>query len=149
ENSALNPWAYIRVKNEDITLRASLESILPAIQRGIIAYNDCDDKSEEIILEFCKQYPSFIPKKYPYNVQIQNPKNEENKLYSYYNWAASFIPKGQWLVKIDVDHIYDAKKLFSSFYLAKKDNDLVSIARLNVAVYENKVYVVPNYYIDV
>ncbi|MBZ8003569.1 hypothetical protein CCANL267_03630, partial [Campylobacter canadensis] len=47
------------------------------------------------------------------------------------------------------NHIYYSKKLFSSFYLAKKDNDLVSIARLNVAVYENKVYVVPNYYIDV
>ncbi|MBZ8004087.1 beta-1,4-N-acetylgalactosaminyltransferase, partial [Campylobacter canadensis] len=73
----------------------------------------------------------------------------ENKLDSYYNWAASFIPKGQWLFKIYVDHSYDAKKLFSSFYLAKKDNDLVSIARLNVAVYENKVYVVPHYYIDV
>ncbi|EAH8789004.1 acylneuraminate cytidylyltransferase, partial [Campylobacter jejuni] len=62
-NSPLNPWAYIRVKNEALTLRASLESILPAIQRGVIGYNDCTDGSEEIILEFCKQYPSFIPVK--------------------------------------------------------------------------------------
>lgn len=29
--SPLNPWAFIRVKNEVITLRTSLESILPAI----------------------------------------------------------------------------------------------------------------------
>nr|WP_276309253.1 hypothetical protein [Campylobacter hepaticus] len=72
--SPLNPWAFIRVKNEAITLRASLESILPAIQRGVIGYNDCDDGSEEIILEFCKQYPSFIPIKYPYEIQIQNQK---------------------------------------------------------------------------
>ncbi|MCW1553456.1 hypothetical protein OLS59_10380, partial [Campylobacter jejuni] len=28
----MNPWAFIRVKNEAITLKASLESILPAIQ---------------------------------------------------------------------------------------------------------------------
>ncbi|EFO9589602.1 beta-1,4-N-acetylgalactosaminyltransferase, partial [Campylobacter jejuni] len=33
--SPLNPWAFIRVKNEVITLKASLESILPAIQRGV------------------------------------------------------------------------------------------------------------------
>lgn len=52
--SPLNHWAYVRVKNEARTLRASLDSILPAIQRGVIGYNDCDDGSEEIILEFCK-----------------------------------------------------------------------------------------------
>ncbi|EAK0828456.1 beta-1,4-N-acetylgalactosaminyltransferase [Campylobacter lari] len=147
--SSLNPWAFIRVKNEAITLRASLESILPAIQRGVIGYNDCTDGSEEIILEFCKQYPSFIPVKYPYEVQIENPQSEENKLYSYYNYVASFIPQGEWLVKIDVDHIYDAKKLYKSFYIPKKDNDVVSIARMNFAICENKVYIVPNYYIDV
>ena len=53
--SPLNPWAFIRVCNEAITLKSCLESILPAIQRGVIAYNDCTDGSEEIILEFdCK-----------------------------------------------------------------------------------------------
>lgn len=74
--SPLNPWAFIRVKNEAITLKASLESILPAIQRGVIGYNDCTDGSEEIILEFCKQYPSFIPIKYPYEFKFktQNQK---------------------------------------------------------------------------
>ncbi|EAK1157101.1 beta-1,4-N-acetylgalactosaminyltransferase [Campylobacter jejuni] len=149
KNSPLNPWAFIRVKNEAITLRASLESILPAIQRGVIGYNDCDDGSEEIILEFCKQYPSFIAKKYPHEVQIENPQSEANKLYTYYNWVASFIPQNEWLIKIDVDHIYDAKKLYKSFYIPKKENDVVSIARLNIAIYENEVYIVPNYYIDV
>lgn len=129
--SPLNPWAYIRVKNEAVTLRASLESILPVIQRGIIGYNDCDDGSEEIILEFCEQYPSFIPKKYPYEVQINNPKSEENKLYSYYNWVASFIPKEEWFIKIDCDHIYDAKKLYKSFYIPKNKYDVVSYARID------------------
>ncbi|EAJ7432038.1 beta-1,4-N-acetylgalactosaminyltransferase [Campylobacter coli] len=148
KSSPLNPWAFIRVKNEAITLKASLESILPAIQRGIIGYNDCDDGSEEIILEFCKQYPSFIPKKYPHKIQIENPQSEENKLYTYYNWVASFIPQGEWLIKIDVDHIYDAKKLYKSFYIPRKDNDAVSIARLNIAIYNNEVYIVPNYYTD-
>ncbi|EAH8850752.1 beta-1,4-N-acetylgalactosaminyltransferase [Campylobacter lari] len=147
--SPLNPWAFIRVKNEVITLRTSLESILPAIQRGIIGYNDCTDGSEEIILEFCKQYPSFIPVKYPYEVQIKNPQSEKNKLYYYYNYIASFIPQGEWLIKIDVDHYYDAKKLYKSFYIPQTNKDIVSIARLNIAVENNKVYVVPHYFIDV
>ncbi|EDP6836919.1 beta-1,4-N-acetylgalactosaminyltransferase [Campylobacter lari] len=139
--SPLNPWAFIRVKNEAITLRASLESILPAIQRGVIGYNDCTDGSEEIILEFCKQYPSFIPVKYPYEVQIENPQSEENKLYSYYNYVASFIPQGEWLIKIDVDHYYDAKKLYKSFYIPKKDYHVVSYSRIDFAFNDGKFYV--------
>ncbi|QOR01978.1 beta-1,4-N-acetylgalactosaminyltransferase [Campylobacter sp. 2014D-0216] len=137
----LNPWAFIRVKNEATTLRASLESILPAIQRGVIGYNDCTDGSEEIILEFCKQYPSFIPVKYPYEVQIENPQGEENKLYSYYNYIASFIPQGEWLIKIDVDHYYDAKRLYKSFYIPKKDYHVVSYSRIDFVFNDGKFYV--------
>ncbi|MCV3423000.1 beta-1,4-N-acetylgalactosaminyltransferase [Campylobacter lari] len=139
--SPLNPWAFIRVKNEVITLRASLESILPAVQRGVIGYNDCTDGSEEIILEFCKQYPSFIPVKYPYEVQIENPQSEENKLYSYYNYVASFIPQGEWLIKIDVDHYYDAKKLYKSFYIPKKDYHVVNYSRIDFVFNDGEFYV--------
>ncbi|EAL6767570.1 beta-1,4-N-acetylgalactosaminyltransferase, partial [Campylobacter jejuni] len=142
--SPLNPWAFIRVKNEAITLKASLESILPAIQRGVIGYNDCTDGSEEIILEFCKQYPSFIPIKYPYEIQIQNPKSEENKLYSYYNYVASFIPKDEWLIKIDVDHYYDAKKLYKSFYIPRKNYHVISYSRIDFIFNEEKFYVYQN-----
>ncbi|HEB7535538.1 TPA: hypothetical protein RZH59_001632, partial [Campylobacter coli] len=142
--SPLNPWAFIRVKNEAITLRASLESILPAIQRGVIGYNDCTDGSEKIILDFCKQYPSFIPVKYPYEIQIENPKNSKNKLYNYYIYIASFIPLGEWFIKIDVDHYYDAMRLYKSFYLPKADNDVVWYKRIDVLVSNSKVYFVKN-----
>ncbi|AJD05248.1 beta-1,4-N-acetylgalactosaminyltransferase [Campylobacter lari] len=140
--SPLNPWAFIRVKNEAITLRASLESILPAIQRGVIGYNDCTDGSEEIILEFCKQYPSFIPVKYPYEVQIENPQSENNKLYSYYNYVASFIPQGEWLVKIDVDHYYDAKRLYKSFYIPKKDYEVLTYSRMDFIINQNQINII-------
>ncbi|HEF3482387.1 TPA: beta-1,4-N-acetylgalactosaminyltransferase, partial [Campylobacter jejuni] len=133
-----NPWAFIRVKNEATTLRVSLESMLPAIQRGVIGYNDCTDGSEEIILEFCKQYPSFIPVKYPHEVQIENPQSEENKLHSYYNYVASFIPQDEWLIKIDVDHYYDAKKLYKSFYMASK-NTAVRFPRINFLILDKIV----------
>ena len=138
--SPLNPWAYVRVKNEAKTLRASLDSILPAIQRGVIGYNDCDDGSEKI-LEFCKQYPSFIPVKYPYKVIIENPTQEENKLYSYYNYILNFIPKNEWFIKIDVDHIYDAKRLYKSFYLPNKQTDIVTLSRMDFYIKNNQVFI--------
>ncbi|MBJ6740530.1 hypothetical protein JG667_09260, partial [Campylobacter jejuni] len=112
------------------------------IQRGIIGYNDCNDGSEEIILEFCKQYPSFIPVKYPYEVQIENPQSEENKLYSYYNYVASFIPQGEWLIKIDVDHIYDAKRLYKSFYIPKKDYDIVVYSKMDFLINDEDAFIV-------
>lgn len=138
--SPLNPWAFIRVKNEALTLRASLESILPAIQRGVIGYNDCTDGSEEIILQFCKQYPSFIPIKYPYEVQMEKPQSEENKLYSYYNYIASFIPEDEWFIKIDGDHYYDAKKLYKSFYMAS-NNTAVKFPRINFLILNNQIFI--------
>ncbi|TLD97534.1 beta-1,4-N-acetylgalactosaminyltransferase [Helicobacter jaachi] len=139
--SPRNPWGYIRVKNEANTLRASLYSILPAVQRGVIGYNDCDDGSEEIILEFCAAFPSFIPVKYPYHVDIHNPAREENKLYKYYEYVLKVIPKHQWLVKIDIDHIYEAGKLFKSFYLAQKVWDMVLHSRIDFLYENHRIYI--------
>lgn len=116
-----------------------MESILPAIQRGIIAYNDCTDGSEEIILDFCAKYPTFIPAKYPHHIQIRNPQREENKLHNYYNFALSHIPKKQWLIKIDCDHIYDAKKLYKSFYLPRHRYESVCYAKFQVLIKNKEV----------
>ena len=114
---------------------------MPAIQRGVIAYNDCTDGSEEIILEFCAKFPTFIPAKYPHSVQIYNPQTQESRLYHYYNFALAQIPKGEWLVKIDCDHIYDAKRLYKSFYLPRHRFEAVLIARLDVLVKARQVRV--------
>ncbi|WP_257874599.1 hypothetical protein [Helicobacter sp. TUL] len=139
--SPRNPWAYIRVKNEAHTLRASLYSILPAIQRGVIGYNDCDDGSEEIILEFCTAFPSFIPVKYPYSVDIYEPQKEENKLYAYYNYVLSVIPENEWFTKIDIDHIYHSQKLYKSLYLLRKPWEVLIWNVLDFDISDNKVYV--------
>lgn len=140
--SPLNPWAFVRVCNEAITLKSCLYSILPAFQRGIIAYNDCTDGSEEIILEFCAKFPSFIAAKYPSNlVQIHEPKSDENKLCAYYNFALNFIPKNEWFVKIDCDHVYDAKRLFKAFYLPKNRFERVIFARFDICVKARKVLI--------
>lgn len=60
-------------------------------------------------------------------------------LYNYYNFALSFIPKGEWLVKIDCDHIYDAKKLYKSFYLPKSKYAVVTFAKFQVLVKDKEV----------
>lgn len=144
KHPASEPWAFIRVKNEEQTLRASLESMLPAIRRGVIGYNDCIDSSEMIILEFCKENPSFIPAKYPHNVLLENPPHEHNKLHSYYNFVLSFIPDDAWVIKIDVDHIYEPEILQKTLYLPTKPNHAVVYPRVNFVMLDSGIYVQNN-----
>ncbi|MCQ2617354.1 beta-1,4-N-acetylgalactosamyltransferase [Helicobacter pylori] len=139
--SPLNPWAFIRVKNEIVTLEESLFSMLPAVQRGVIGFNDCDDGSKEVVLEFCKKFPSFIPISYPYEVMLKDCPSLWHQLYHYYNYTLSFIPKNEWVVKIDCDHIYDAKKLYESFYIPKSIKEVVMYSRINFVVRDFEVFV--------
>ena len=146
-NCPIEPWAFIRVRNEIITIDSCLKSILPAIKKGVIGYNDCDDGTEEYIIEFCKQNPGFIPVKYPYSVDARYEdremiKIEKKSLADYYNYVLSFIPKNEWIIKIDCDHVYNAEKLKKIFYLPKKENDIVVISRLDLHYYDNKIYTI-------
>ncbi len=138
--SPLNPWAFIRVKNEIVTLEESLFSMLPAIQRGVIGFNDCDDGSKEVILEFCKKFPSFIPISYPYEVILEDCPSLWHQFYHCCNYTLSFIPKNEWVVKIDCDHIYDAKKLYKSFYIPKSIKEVVMYSRINFVVQDFEVF---------
>lgn len=147
----IEPWAFIRAKNEIITIDSCLKSILPIIKKGVIGYNDCDDGTEEYILEFCKQNPGFIPVKYPYSVYPPNhkiyKKEEvalERKLAAYYNYVLSYIPQNEWLIKIDCDHVFESNKLKKLLYLPQKDNDFIILSRLNIHILKNKVYTIKN-----
>lgn len=135
----VDPWAFIRVKDEKVTLRASLNSILPVIHKGVIAYNDCTDGSEKIIDQFCRDNPGFIPFHYPFHVEPAGSKRyemgnleEQNTLAAYYNAALRLIPKNEWIIKIDVDQIYFPEILEHSFFLPKSPKDIVSYSRLNL-----------------
>lgn len=57
----------------------------------------------------------------------------------YYAYVLRVVPKYEWLVKIDVDHIYEAKKLFKSFYLVQKIWDMVLHSRINFLADESGV----------
>ncbi|WP_104697712.1 MULTISPECIES: glycosyltransferase [unclassified Helicobacter] len=142
---ALNPWAFIRVYNEEKTLKQSLDSIIPAISRGIIVYSGCTDRSKSIIEDFCEKNTGFICAFYPHEVASVNCTKEERQskksLSDYYNFALSFIPQGDWLIKIDADQIYDAEKLKKSFYLVKDDDEVVFYFRINLHLIDSKVYI--------
>ncbi len=115
--------------------------MLPAIQRGVIGFNDCDDGSKEVILEFCKKFPSFIPISYPYEVMLKDCPSLWHQFYHYCNYTLSFIPKNEWVIKIDCDHIYDAKKLYESFYIPKNIKEVVMYSRINFVVRDFEVFV--------
>lgn len=146
----VDPWAFIRVKDERPTLLASLNSILPVIHKGVIAYNECTDGSDKIIEDFCRCHPGFKPFYYPHHVEkagsLAYRSGElpiENTLAGYYNAVLDLIPKNEWVIKIDVDQIYFPNILEHSFYLPKNSKDVVFYSRLNVIVIkENSLSVI-------
>ena len=73
-------------------------------------------------------------------MQIQNPQSEENKFATYCNFALSFIPQGEWLVKIDTDHIFDAKKLYKTFYLVKNQMVRLCLPTIHFGIKNNQVF---------
>lgn len=68
-------------------------------------------------------------------------RNYKKKLSDYYNFALSFIPQNEWLIKIDVDQIYDAQKLKESFRLIKSIDDIVFYFRINLHQFEDGLYI--------
>lgn len=143
--SPLNPWAFIRVCNEKETLKQSLQSIVGAISRGVIVYNECTDGSEKIIKDFCSKHQGFKPIPYPYQVSSCKCSRIEfetkRTLADYYNFALSFIPQGEWIVKIDADQIYDAQKLKESFSLVTSTQDIIFYFRINLHLFKDGIYI--------
>lgn len=144
----VDPWAFIRVKNERSTLLASLNSILPVIKKGVIGYNECTDGSEDIIQQFCNEHQGFIPFNYPHHVIAACDKKYledvpfENTLAGYYNAVLDLIPKKEWLIKIDVDQIYFPEILLHSFSLPRNEREWVVYSRLNLYRQEGKLKVI-------
>lgn len=151
----VEPWAFIRVKNEIKTIKACLESIIPVIKKGVIGYhklaeNENDDGTEEYIIKFCNENSGYVLYKYENEViTADDDRYKElskipikNRLDSYYNSVLEQIPKGEWIIKIDCDHVYDTEKIRRCMYLPKEDNDVISFARFNLHYDDKKLYVI-------
>lgn len=143
----VDAWAFIRVKGEMHTLPACLNSIVPVIKRGVIAYNPSEDpEEEEFILNFCQQNKGFVPLCYNHDLIQQNSREylsnteRERHLDSYYNVALRVIPDGEWLIKIDADQIYDTHKLEKLLRLPQHDREVVFLSRLNLDIKDGELY---------
>lgn len=141
----IEPWAFIRVKNEIGTVKSSLESIIPVIKKGVIGYHklskeEKDDGTIEYLKKFCEENKGYKLFEYNYEVIPANDKRYKNldkvyreqRLDNYYNAVLENIPKNEWLIKIDCDQIYDTEKLKQSLYLPKKEDDVISLGRFNL-----------------
>lgn len=141
----VEPWAFIRVKNEIKTVKSSLESILPVIKKGVIGYHklsidEKDDGTIEYLKKFCRENKGYKLFEYKHEVIPANDKRYKtlNKVYaeqmldSYYNAVLEMIPKGEWIIKIDCDQVYDTEKLRQSLYLPKNEDDVISLGRFNL-----------------
>lgn len=157
---AVEPWAFIRVKNEIKTIEQCLNSISSVIKKGVIGYHilsegEVDDGTEKFILEFCKKNKGYIAFKYEHEVIPADDKRylnsfnikKENRLDSFYNAVLEKIPQNEWLIKIDCDHIYDTEKLKKIMYLPKSNKDVISFSRFNLHYSDNKLYVLKDDYI--
>ncbi|EAY04596.1 beta-1, 4-N-acetylgalactosaminyltransferase/CMP-Neu5Ac synthetase fusion protein, putative [Trichomonas vaginalis G3] len=149
---SVDPWAFIRVKDEINTIEASLNSLIPALKKGVIGYVNSTDGTNKVILNFCRQHPTFIPIKYDYDVipandELYFQKYDANRaLDSYYNYVYKFIPDNEWLIRIDADQIYDTEKLYMLTFLPDNDIEAIPIFRINLHVDDGILMILKNGY---
>ncbi|MCR1837646.1 hypothetical protein NSA18_07030 [Pasteurella caecimuris] len=148
----IKPYAFIRVHNEIKTIDAALKSVLPVLKGGVIGFNSCTDGTKEYILHFCKKYPQFIPVEYPYDVipasnkiYMEDSIDIKNRLDSYYNFVWEKLPKNEWIIKIDGDHIWIPEFLENLCRIPVRKKDCIILSRLNLHCYEGKCYIHKKY----
>lgn len=145
----IKPYAYIRVHNEIKTIDACFKSIIDSVAGGVIGYHSCTDGTEEYILEFCRKNPQFISVKYPYDVipandrryREQDKLDIETRLDTYYNFIWSKLPKKEWIIKIDADHVFSKERLEQLCRLPIFKKDCVILSRINLHCINNICYI--------
>lgn len=109
---------FMRAKNEELFIGHCIDSVINALDELIVVYNDCIDKTEEVLKLKQIQYPDKIKIfKYPYHILAFNlsheeyeyacnlPKNSERLFASQCNFALDKIAFTHALV-IDPDQLY-------------------------------------------
>ena len=122
-NRKIGLSGLMRVKDDALTLEASIDSCIDGLDELIITYNDCTDNSAEIIEKKRLKYPDKI-KVYPYPYHVYAirmskeeydyamslPEDSPHLLSNYYNNALSKV-NYKYVVKIDADQIYFTDRL--------------------------------------
>lgn len=138
----IKPYAFIRVHNEIKTIDVSLKSILPVVKGGVIGFHDSDepdDGTRDYVLAFCEKYPQFTPVHYPHKVMPSSSSayrdlslNPSHRLDSYYNTIWDHLPKNEWVIKVDCDHVYAPDRIQDLSRLLLRKTDCIILSRLNI-----------------
>jgi glycosyltransferase involved in cell wall biosynthesis len=91
--------AILRLKNEQDYLEKALDSIRPFFDEFVIVYNQCSDRTPEIIEKFATEEPQrvrafhYLPEVFPGHSEehLALPANHVSSLVHYYNFALSKI----------------------------------------------------------
>lgn len=150
-------YALVRFYNEVITLRQSLNSLLPTITKGILITHKCpygleDDGSLALALDFCNKNPGFKLVVYPFPVYNANHEKytnvqsipRESFLDAYTTYGVQCVKElakengdlDPWVFKADADNLYDAVCLDKQLVAISQEEDFENQAyyfvKLNV-----------------
>lgn len=114
---------FMRVKNDAEFIEASIDSCVGALDELVIVYNDCSDRTPDLIEKKRLEYPEKIRafeykhkvystnlSKEDYEFVLNQPDDSPYLLCSYYNFALSKV-RYRYALKIDADQIYFTERL--------------------------------------
>lgn len=130
-------YAFVRVSNEALTVKASLDSIKDVITKGIIAWHPplpgvAEDGTREYLQQFVAQNPGYRYVEYPVpiippnsnfihrHLELCQSKLRYNLLDCFYNFALLHLERlardngdydHAYAMKIDCDHVYARQAL--------------------------------------
>jgi glycosyltransferase involved in cell wall biosynthesis len=110
----------MRVKNEERTVRQSVESVINVVDELVIIHHNCTDNTIPILLELAKKYPKISLYEYTQHVIPANTNgyvegfDQKFTLANYYNFGLLKC-KYKWVLKIDADQIYFEEELKTLF----------------------------------
>lgn len=110
--------AHMRVKNEILTVGATLNSIDGLFDRIVITHsNEKDDGSVAFMNEWCAKRPYCEIYEYPHTVYPSLTKKyhegikPENTMAEFGNFGLSKFDPEEWVVNIDADQVYIRERL--------------------------------------
>lgn len=110
--------AHMRVKNEILTVGATLESIDGLFDRIVITHsNEKDDGSIAFMTKWCAKRPYCEIYEYPHTVYPSLTKiyhagiKPENTMAEFGNFGLSKFDPEEWVVNIDADQVYIRERL--------------------------------------
>lgn len=129
---------FLRVKNEQNTVVASLMSIEEIFDKIVIIYSQNDDNSINLIKEFIEKSENknkFVLKKYeypvlePFSKEYYSGYDYKNSLAAYYNYGFNICKKyarfrNGCIVKLDADQIYIKDYFLKIFAQMQKEKFL-------------------------